>query len=130
MHAATEEMTIYEGPGQKLAKQALNLRAPDSLRAMLNDTVKLWKMLAEANGEDSDLIDLSFVCLRLLKVGADTAFGEFGVVLIPKEGEDKGKYRPAFSSGDMDERGKPVLTVVSDAEWKHVAKAMKTVGNK
>lgn len=130
VNAAIDDMSIYEGPGQKLKKEALNLRAPESLRAMLNDTVKLWKMLAEARGEDADQIDLSFVCLRLLKVGSDTAFGEFGVKLIPEEGEDKGKYRPALPSSEKDERGKPVLTVVSPAEWKHLAKAIATVVGK
>lgn len=130
MQTATDDMSLYEGPGQKLKKEALNLRVPESLRAMLNDTVKLWKRLAEARGEDADQIDLTFVCVRLLKVGADTAFVEAGVHLIDSEGENKGKFRPALPSGEKDDRGNPVLTVVSDAEWKLVEKTIKTVVNK
>ncbi len=125
MHAATDEMTLYEGPGQKLKKEALNLRVPESLRAMLNDTVKLWKLFAEARGEDADQIDLSFVCVRLLKVGADTAFGEVGIKLVPDEGEEKGKLRAALPSGEKDPKsGHPVTTVVSAAEWKRAEKAI------
>ncbi len=132
MHAAIDEEmgSLYESPGTKLKKEPLNLRVPESLRAMLNDTTKLWKMLAEARGEDADQIDLTFVCVRLLKVGADTAFGEVGLRLIDEEGENKGKLRPAFQSKEKDERGNPVTTVVSDAEWKIVEKTIKTVVGK
>lgn len=125
--AVAIDMSLYEAPDEKIGKGALNLRAPDALRAMLNDTVKLWKKLAIARGEPQDVvdaIDLTYVCVRLLKVGADQAFGEMGVRLIAPEGEYKGLYRRAFPSGEVDENKKPVLTVVSPVEWKLVDKAV------
>lgn len=127
MQTATDDMSLYEGPGPKPKKEALNLRVPDSLRAMLNDTVRLWKMYAEARGEDAEQIDLTFVCVRLLKVGADTAFGEVGVELVAKEGEDKGKFRPALVSDEKDDRGNPVTTVVSSSEWKIASKGISKI---
>lgn len=134
MHAAAAEIDMsaqYESPGPgKQRKEALNVRVPDSLRAMLNDVVKLWKVYAVARGDPPELIDLSFVCTRLLKQGADTAFADLGVHLIPKEGPDKGKLRPAVDSGEVDGKGRPVLTVVTASEWKLLGEAVVRVVGK
>lgn len=80
MQAATaEDMAYYDPPGTKTRKQALNLRVPEPLRAKLDDVVRVWRIYAEERGEDAEQIDLTYVCVRLLDVGADGAFAEIGL---------------------------------------------------
>lgn len=122
---AEDMASLYKSPGPKPpVKATITLRVSDSLRAMLNDTVTLWQMLAKARGEPFERIDFSYVCNRMLEVGADTAFGEVGVKLIEvDEDTEEAVLRPAQFAQDSED-GKPKAFVVTAAEWKMVAKVI------
>ena len=66
----------YSPPPEK--RVPLNIRVPGSLKDRLNAIVKLWRVIAEANGHDPDSIDLTFVCERLLQIGDDGVWAQAG----------------------------------------------------
>jgi hypothetical protein len=75
MVLADLDVATYE-PTEK--KVAINVRVPLSTKATMDDLVRLWRLYAEARGDEVDVNDLSYVVRRLLRVGGDQAFGEFG----------------------------------------------------
>lgn len=54
------------------------MRLPVSLKANLKAIVKLWQAMAEAQGHDPSNIDMTFVCERLLRIGADGVWAQAG----------------------------------------------------
>jgi hypothetical protein len=68
-------MDYFATPEKKVA---LNLRVPESLKEQLKLVTELWKVMAEAKGLDPADIDMTYVCLRLLRVGIDGAWAQAG----------------------------------------------------
>lgn len=60
------------------SKQPLNLRAPKSLVAMLDDCVRLWKLQAVARGEDPTNIDRTHVAVSSLATAMTGEFESYG----------------------------------------------------
>jgi hypothetical protein len=75
MDVATEDVSLYEPPDRKIQ---LSARVPLTLREGLDDVVRLWRLLAEARGDNAEAIDLTYVLVRLAKAGIDQSFDEFG----------------------------------------------------
>lgn len=76
MNAAID-MGYYEPPpGTKKVQVAA--RISSELNDALDAVMRLWKTVAAASGRDPDGIDKTYVITRLLSVGVDGAFGEFG----------------------------------------------------
>ena len=75
--SSSDEMPYYERPDPKVP---LTARVPRSVREGLEDTVRLWREMAMANGdvEMKDEIDITMVVTRLLRVGIEGAFTELG----------------------------------------------------
>ena len=69
--------THYESPPEKRS-EALNLRVTKKLKEHLLEVQRLWVMLAKARGENYEAVDISYTASRLLQVGVDGAFEEFG----------------------------------------------------
>jgi hypothetical protein len=69
----------------------IKVRSNEEFKADLDDLVRLWKMFAEERGDDAAQIDLSYVIRRLLALGVDGGFAEFGGQ--PKSEEDWGTIR-------------------------------------
>ena len=76
--AADDDMAIYEVPPAKKPPVAINVRVEPDLRDGLEDVVRLWKVMAEARGDEASVVELSYVARRLWAVGVDQAFGEVG----------------------------------------------------
>lgn len=72
------DMSVYKPNEPREPKVPLNARVPKELRDALVDVVRLWRIYAEQRGDESEGIDLSYVVRRLLRVGIDQAFAEFG----------------------------------------------------
>lgn len=66
----------YYRPPEKRVQ--VSFKVPESLRAHLDGLVRLWKVLAKADGKDPDDIDLTYVCEQLLQVGVDGAWADVG----------------------------------------------------
>jgi hypothetical protein len=60
------------------SKTPLNMRAPKSLVASLDEIVKLWKLQAIARGEDPTNIDRTHVAVTLLKTATAGEFDAYG----------------------------------------------------
>lgn len=73
--AAIEPMALYVPPDKGWT---LKVRSDEAFKAQLTDVVRLWKLHAQARGDDEEQIDLSYVVRRLLEVGVDQAFEEYG----------------------------------------------------
>lgn len=72
-----EDMGYYEPPpGTKKVQVAA--RVSPELNDALDAVVRLWKLVAEASKRDPDAVDKTYVITRLLSVGVDGAFAEFG----------------------------------------------------
>jgi hypothetical protein len=56
----------------------LKLRSRQSTKRELEDVARLWRMLAEARGDDAEQIDVSFVIRRIVEAGLAQAFAEYG----------------------------------------------------
>ena len=67
-----DPLAYFENPDRKVQ---LNLRVPESLIERLDRLVLLWRELADDEAS-AERIDRTFVCVRLLMVGSDGAFGE------------------------------------------------------
>lgn len=65
----------YRAP-EKL--KTIAFRATDKFEKMLDDCVKLWKLHAEARGDDVKSIDRSYLIRALLEEGVDKSFAEYG----------------------------------------------------
>jgi hypothetical protein len=72
---ADDDVTLYSPPDRPWD---LKLRSKHSFKDRLEDVVRLWKMMAEARGDDADQIDVSYVIRRILEAGVDQAFAEYG----------------------------------------------------
>ncbi len=59
----------YRTPSEK--RVACNMRLPRRLKASLQAIVRLWQLIAESEGHNPDAVDLTFVCERLLAIGAE-----------------------------------------------------------
>lgn len=68
--------TDYWKPPDK--RVAVNLRLPADLKAHLDGVQQLWRILAEADGEDPDLVTFTYVCERLMRVGVDGVWAQVG----------------------------------------------------
>lgn len=77
MSAARELTDVGYEPAPE-SKQPLNMRAPKSLVAALDEIVKLWKLQATARGEDPTNIDRTHVAVTLLKTATAGEFDAYG----------------------------------------------------
>lgn len=73
--ATDEDVALYEPPERKVQ---LSARIPAEVREGLDEVVRLWKVYAEARGDNPEKIDLTHVLVRMLRVGTDQAFAEVG----------------------------------------------------
>ena len=74
--------------GPVFKKVPLNLRVPRNLRERLEeDVLPLWKLIATEKGEDAELIDLSYVCVRILEGESIGELAQFGLEEFPKTRE-------------------------------------------
>lgn len=71
------DMGYYEPP-QSTKRVQIGVRVSSDLNDALDAVVKLWKLVAAASGKDPEGVDKTYVITRLLSVGIDGAFGEFG----------------------------------------------------
>lgn len=71
------KMAIFERPEQPETIQ-VGMRLPVDMVANLDAVVRLWRLVEEAHGGNAKTIDRTYVVRRLLNVGIDAAFGEFG----------------------------------------------------
>lgn len=76
MGAARELINVGYEPAPE-SKTPLNMRVPKSLKASLDDIVKLWTMQAKARGEDSTNIDVTHVATTLLKNAVPAEFDAY-----------------------------------------------------
>lgn len=73
--AQTEsEMGYYEPPKRKV--QIGPFRVDPDIRRGLEALVQLWRVEAQAKGDDPKDFDLTYTATRLLTVGLDGAFAE------------------------------------------------------
>lgn len=98
---ALEDMALYE-PKPQDPKVQLNLRVPKSTKDGLEAIVRLWTSMAIARGEEHEHIDLSYVARRLLKVGIEGAFDEFGGT--PQSDDDWAKVEAAIVKSSKSKR--------------------------
>ncbi len=77
MGAARELINVGYEPAPE-SKTPLNMRVPKSLKAQLEDIVKLWSLQAKARGEDPTNIDVTHVATTLLKNAAPAEFDSYG----------------------------------------------------
>jgi len=70
------DVAAYKPP-QKEEKVHIGVRLPVSVREGVDDVTRLWKLYADARGDNPQGFDLTYVVTRLLEVGIDAAFGEF-----------------------------------------------------
>jgi hypothetical protein len=91
------DVDYFELPEKRVA---LNLKVPESLKEHLRAVVKLWKVMAEARGSDPSDIDLTYVSVRLLKIGVDGAWSQVGAMAgldgMPKDDEEWARLRKAI----------------------------------
>lgn len=73
--AAEEDVTNYRPPP---TPWMLRLRSTEEFRAELEDVVRLWKVHADARGDDADKIDLAHVVRAILEAGVSGAFANYG----------------------------------------------------
>jgi hypothetical protein len=70
----------------------LNVRIPESLKAALEEVVRLWRAQAIVDGDPPDDMTLTYVVERLLTVGVEGAWGEkltdAGLKAVPKTDEE------------------------------------------
>src|SRR5438552_867575 len=60
------------------SKAALNMRVPKSLKQGLEAIVRIWKLRAEARGDDPTNIDITHVATALLKPAVASEFDQYG----------------------------------------------------
>lgn len=77
LNAARELTDVGYTPAEE-TKVPLNMRVPKSLKAGLEATVRLWKMQAEARGDDPQNIDVTHVATTLLKLAVAGEFQAYG----------------------------------------------------
>lgn len=77
-NVGAEDVATYEPPEKSEKMVPLNVRVPESTKAMLGDVVTLWKLFAKARGDDGDVIDLSYVIRRAFRLFVEQSFAEFG----------------------------------------------------
>lgn len=90
-------MDYFEPPEKRIQ---LNFRVRASLKAQLQDVVRLWKIMAMARGTEPEDIDLTYVAERLLKVGVEGTWAQVlsfaGLDGMPKTDEDWTKLERAI----------------------------------
>lgn len=84
MLAQETDLPLYE-PQRPDPSVQFNVRLPKSLKDSLEAVVELWIALAKSRGDEHKHIDLGYVTRRMLKVGVDTAFDEFGGIPTSKD---------------------------------------------
>lgn len=94
-----EPMPNYFEPPPE-PRVAVNMRLPVGLKAHLDAIVKLWQVMADAQGVDSTNVNLTYVCERLLRVGVDGVWaqtgGKAGLTGMPRTDEDWDKLIAAI----------------------------------
>lgn len=65
----------YEPPDIRVA---LNFKTRRSVRVRVEGLVRLWKHIAEANGDDPDQIDLTYVLETLVDKASTSAWAKHG----------------------------------------------------
>lgn len=70
-------MDYFELPERRVQVTA---KLPESLKAGLHATVRLWKLMARVRGMDPSDIDLTHVIARLLKIGVDGVWAQAGAI--------------------------------------------------
>lgn len=69
------DVSLYEPPDRPWE---LKLRSRQSTKRELEDVARLWRLLAEARGDDAEQIDVSYVIRRIVEAGLSQAFAEYG----------------------------------------------------
>lgn len=70
-----DDVTLYIPPEKPWM---LRLRSTTAFAEKLKGVVRLWKLTAEARGDDAAQIDMSYVVRRLLEAGVEHSFDEYG----------------------------------------------------
>lgn len=91
--------------GDVYKKVQLNLRVRRIVKERLEKHVlPLWKMVAEVKGQDADLIDLTYVCERILDGESQGELAHYGIEEFPKTPEGKAQLRAEIARRHRAER--------------------------
>lgn len=91
--------------GDVYKKVQLNLRVRRDLKERLEKHVlPLWKMVAEVKGQDADLIDLTYVCERILEGESLGELAHYGISEFPQTREGKDRLRADIAARVKTER--------------------------
>lgn len=87
-----DPMALFDPTEKDEPMVAVGLRVPKSMLAEIDAVVRLWKMFANARGDETRGINQSFVMRKILRSGVQHAFDEFGGVPSDEAGwEDLAK---------------------------------------
>ncbi len=78
-----DPMALFDPTEKDEPMVAIGLRVPKSMPGEIDAVVRLWKMFANARGDETRSINPSFVMRKLLRSGVLHAFDEFGG--LPKD---------------------------------------------
>ena len=78
-------MALFDPTEKDEPMVAVGLRVPKSMVAEIDAVVRLWKMFANARGDETRGINQSFVMRKILRSGIGRAFEEFGSFGVPTD---------------------------------------------
>lgn len=80
--------------GDVYKKVQLNLRVRRIVKERLEKHVlPLWKMVAEEKGQDAELIDLTYVCERILDGESEGELATYGIEAFPQTKDEQAALR-------------------------------------